>query len=275
MHSSSPNSALERIARPHSAAPADASEVARLKEMVDELTKERDQLVVVVDLLQELASAKQVSDVLQKIARRLGEIFGLDRSSIYLAGDGAHDVRLVATAEDPSLRNLVVDLRRYPELRQAFESGQTVFIPDATSDPLLATVRASHDLRNFSSIVVVPIRWRDAVIGAIFLRTERGSVPFAGGDIRFCEVIAGLTARALRNASHLEQNGQIDDEKEIRRRRADRERIAFVAFLRRLVNRYATADDQLWAETLLPRDSDEELERLVTVAQHVLREEAK
>ena len=48
-----------------------------------------------------------------------------------------------------------------------------------------------------------------------------------------------------------------------------------MAFLRRLLQRYATTNDQLWAETLLPRESDEELERLVSVAMQVVVEEAK
>ncbi|MGQ0767337.1 MAG: GAF domain-containing protein [Gemmatimonadota bacterium] len=257
-----------------SAALPESVELNRLREQVEELTRERDQLLVVVDLLQELSSATQIAEVLQKVARRLGEIFGLDRSSIYLAGEGQHEVRLVATYEDPTLRNLVVDLSRYPELQQAFDSGQTVFIPDAITEPMLSSVRATLTERSVRSIVVVPIRWRQSVIGAIFLRTERGSAPFANRDIRFCEVIAGLTGRALRNASRVEVRDPVDDAREQRRRRADLERIAFVAFMRRLMASYAASDDQVWAETLLPRESDEELERLVAVTMQVFREEA-
>jgi hypothetical protein len=51
--------------------------------------------------------------------------------------------------------------------------------------------------------------------------------------------------------------------------------VALVGFLRRLLDRYARGEDHAWAETLLPRAADEELERLVTVAMQVLEEEAK
>ena len=47
----------------------------------------------------------------------------------------AQSVRLVATYEDPSMGNLIVDLDRYPELKRAFQSGETVFIPDASIAP--------------------------------------------------------------------------------------------------------------------------------------------
>jgi len=252
-----------------------ALEVTRLRERVDELTRERDQLLVVIDLQQELGGALQVAEVLQRLARRLGELFGLDRASIYLGGEGKHQVRLVATYEDPTISNVVVDLARYPELADAFSSGETIVIPDAVADPRFAAMRDALDLRSVRSIIVVPMRSRGGVIGAIVLRTERGGVPFSASDIQFCEVIAGLTARALRNAHRFEQVQRANDAEAERRRRVDLERIAFVAFLRRLVSRYTRSDDQKWAETLLPRESDDELERLVSVAMQVIEEEAK
>jgi GAF domain-containing protein len=252
-----------------------ALEVTRLRERVDELTRERDQLLVVIDLQQELGGALQVAEVLQRLARRLGELFGLDRASIYLGGEGKHQVRLVATYEDPTISNVVVDLARYPELADAFSSGETIVIPDAVADPRFAAMRDALDLRSVRSIIVVPMRSRGGVIGAIVLRTERGGVPFSTSDIQFCEVIAGLTARALRNAHRFEQVQRANDAEAERRRRVDLERIAFVAFLRRLVSRYTRSDDQKWAETLLPRESDDELERLVSVAMQVIEEEAR
>jgi GAF domain-containing protein len=250
-------------------------DVASLRARIDEVTRERDQLLAAVDILQEISSSLHFSEILQRIARRLGELFGLDRCSIYLAGDVAAEVRLVATYEDPTLRNLVVDLDRYPELKRALESGQTVFIPDATRDPLLESSWPALDDRSVRSIVVVPVRWRASVIGAVFLRTERGSTPFSEGDIRFCEMIASLTAKALRNAHRFETLQRAHGDLAAREQRAALERIALIAFLRRLLEHHATSEEHLWAETLLPRASDEELDRLTSVAAQVIAEEAR
>ncbi|HET9002781.1 MAG TPA: hypothetical protein VFN39_02165, partial [Gemmatimonadaceae bacterium] len=57
-------------------------------------------------------------------------------------------------------------------------------------------------------------------------------------------------------------------------RRGEMQRIAMVAFIRRLLDRYTRTEDHMWAETLLPKASDEELERLVTVALQVIDKEA-
>lgn len=249
-------------------------EVIRLRSRVAELQRERDHLVAIVDILQEISSSLHFVDILQTIARKLGDAFGLDRCAIFLSGE-KDEVRLVASYEDPTIRNLVVDLNRYPELKRAFDSGETVFIPDAASDPMLRSVKSQLDTRNVRSIIVVPIQWQGSVIGAIFLRTERDAEPFSDSDIRFCQVVASLTAKALRNAHRFESLLRTQKEASHTQRRAELQRIALLAFVRRLLERYSKSDDHVWAETLLPKASDDELERLVTVAMQVLEEEGK
>jgi two-component system, sensor histidine kinase ChiS len=251
-----------------------AAELSILRTKIEELRRERDHLVTLVDILQEISGSLHFSDILQTIARKLGETFGLDRSSIFLAGEPA-DVRLVASYEDPTIRNVVVDLTRYPELQRAFESGETVFIPDAANEPMLKDVRAQLDMRNVRAILVAPIRWRGAVIGAIFLRTERGAAPFSESDVRFCQVVASLTAKALRNAHRFDALVRATQDSTQAQRRTELQRIALISFVRRLLDRYAKTEDHLWAETLLPKESDEELERLVSVTMQVMAEEAK
>ena len=255
-------------------APGTSDDIARLEARVVVLERERTHLVAVVEILQEISASLHFVDILQTIARRLGEAFGLDRCSIFLSGE-PQEARLVASYEDPSIRNVIVDLKRYPELQKAFESGETVFIPDAPSDPQLAGIRGELDARKVRSIIVVPIRWQGAVIGAIFLRTQRDQAAFSDEDIGFCQVIASLTAKALRNAHTFEAMSRSQAEQSATARRAELQRIALVAFLRRLLDRYTHSEGHMWAETLLPKASDEELDRLVGVTLQVLDEESK
>jgi len=247
-------------------------DLARLRARVAELQRERDHLVAIVDILQEISASLHFVDILQAIARKLGDAFGLDRCAIFLTGGEQNEVRLVASYEDPTIRNLVVDLNRYPELKRALDSGETVFIPDAAADPSLRAIKSTLDTRNVGSIVVVPIQWQTTVIGAIFLRTDRNAEPFSDADVRFCQVVASLTAKALRNAHRFEALMCDQKDASAGARRSDLQRVALIAFIRRLLDRYTKGDDHIWAETLLPKASDEELERLVTVAIQVIDE---
>ena len=248
-----------------------SDEVERLQTRVRELEHERKHLLAIIEILQELAGSLHFVDIMQSIARRLGEAFGLDRSSIFLAERDGRTARLVASFEDPSIRNYVVDLDRYPELRRALTDGETVYIPDVELDPTMAHLKGAFDTRKVRAITVVPITWRGVSIGAILLRTFRDGPAFSEADVRFCQVVASLTAKALRNAHRFEKLQQrVGDTSS---RALERERVALVGFLRRLLDEFASREGP-WSEGVLAKASAEEIERLVGVALTVLQQEA-
>src|SRR5207245_9783110 len=117
---------------------------------------------------------------------------------------GGRSVRLVASYEDPTIRNYVVDLERYPELKRTMQSGETVFIPHAANDPSLKHAKGELISRRVKSITVVPINWRGVAIGAIFLRTFRDGPTFSDEEVRFVQVVAWITAQVLSNANRYE-----------------------------------------------------------------------
>jgi GAF domain-containing protein len=250
------------------------AEGERLAARVAELERERKHLLAIIEILKEVSSSLHFIDILQAIARKLGEAFGLDRCSIFLGERGGKTVRLVASYEDPTIRNHVVDLDRYPELRRAMQDGETVFIPDAANDPLLKHVRADLVNRRVKSITVVPITWRSVSIGAIFLRTFRDGPTFSDEDVRFVQVVSSLTAQALRNAHRYERLAQRSEASGDTIKRMELERVALLSFLRRLMEAFGQREGA-WAEGLLPKASAEELDRLVGVAMAVIQEEAK
>jgi GAF domain-containing protein len=261
-------SALEGIP----SAPPQPDELTVLRARVAELQRERDQLTAIVDILEEISSSLHFVDILSGIARKLGDIFGLDRCAIFLS---AHkdEVRLIASYEDPTIRNLVVDLNRYPELKRAFDSGETVFIPDAANEPMLRSVQAALATRNVRAIVVVPIRWEGAVIGAIFLRTERGAHPFSETDVHFCQTVASLTAKALRNAHRFESLLRAQSDVSQAQRHSEMQRIAMIGFLRRLFEAFGRDGEQALAEARLPGAADGQIEQLVEAAMRLVDED--
>ena len=153
------------------------------------------------------------------------------------------------------------------------ETGAVVSIPDAMKDPSLAGVFAVLSSRRVQSITVVPITWRHAAIGAIFLRTFKDGAELAEQEVEFCRVVADLTARALRQAHHFER---------LRATKgggaaaiaAERERAAMLGFLRRFLLAFGDRDGG-FDDGLLARSSSAELDRLVGVALTVLSSEAE
>ncbi len=131
-------------------------DVERLQARLTALEQERKHLLAVIEILQDIGGSLHFADIVQSVALRLGETFGLDRCSIFLAERGGGSVRLVASYEDPGIRNYVVDLDRYPELRRALQTGETVFIADAATDPSLGPARWALAARKVKTITVDP-----------------------------------------------------------------------------------------------------------------------
>lgn len=241
---------------------------------LEELERERERLLAVIEILHEISGTLHFVDILQAIARKLGETFGLDRASIILADRGGRTARLVASYEDPTIRNLVIDLARYPEIQRSMDTGETVFVADAPHDPTLQHVKGALERRKVRSITVVPIKYRGAAIGCMFLRTFKDGSSFSEADVRFCQIVAELTAKSLRNAHRYEALVKRTRDASEEMRRADIQRLALVSFLQRLLTQY-TAQDKTSLEQLLSDSSAVELDRLVNVAMAVLAEEAK
>jgi len=250
------------------------ADAQRLAARVAELEHERKHLLAVIEILKEISGSLHFVDILQAIARKLGEAFGLDRCSIFLTERGGKSVRLVASYEDPTIRNYLVDLDRYPELRRAIQGGETVFIADAATDPSLKHIKSELINRRVKSITVVPIKWRSAAIGAIFLRTFRDGPTFSDADVQFVQVVGALTAQTLRNAHRYERLLQRQNQSDEQLRSVELERVALLSFLRRLLDSFGQREGA-WAEGMLSHASADELDRLVGVAIAVIQEEAK
>ena len=251
-----------------------APDPADLQRRIADLQRERVHLVTLVEILQEITGTLNFVDILQTITSKLGETFGLDRCSIFLSEGGGNTARLVASYEDPGIRNYVVDLGRYPELKRSLDSGEVVFIPDAQADPNLKHIQGALASRKVKTITVVPITWRRVAIGAIFLRTDRDAPAFSEQDIAFTEAVAAVAAKALRVVYRYERLLRRHAEQTETIRRTERERIALFGYLRKLMDAVAERHDTQ-ADEQLGRTVVEELERLVDITMAVLAEEGK
>jgi GAF domain-containing protein len=248
-------------------------EVLRLQARVEALENERRRLIALLEILRDVTGSANYTDILQAVTRRLGHLFGLDRCSVFLAARSiSRTVHLVASYEDPSIRNHVVDLDRYPEIRRAIETGQMVHIPNALADPSLSPVLPVLSGRRVRTITVVPMHWAGNVIGALFLRTYEGGNPFTEEDTSYCRVVAEVTARGLLQAHRTERMQSPGGTQHLLR--ADRERASLVAFLKRLLAAAAARDPAL-DDGLVAKASTAELDRLVGVAMTVLAREAR
>ena len=175
----------------------------RMREYVERLSRrERDQQTV-LELTQALASSLDIRDILFTVVQRVADVAKVDRCSIVLVGEPSTIGFVVATSDDEQMRDLPIDLHKYPEIREVLSTGRALVIRDAKHHPLLEVVRQNEPSIEFSSLALMPILHEHGPMGVIFLRSRR-TAAFADHEMSLVHTVANATAIALRNARILQ-----------------------------------------------------------------------
>lgn len=201
--------------------------IIRKTKIVESLRMETDDLQTLIDLNQLLTSTLDPQEILYLIVKKISEIIPVTRCSIIRIDSETRYGYVVSTFEDPNLRNIRLDLRKYPEIKKALISKSPVVITDITSDPIMERVRDIIFPLGIRSIMVIPIVFREEVIGTLFIKTSRKGYSFCRREIKLCQAIANSSANALYNAFIFEK---IEDEK------TRLERLAITDYLTGLYN---------------------------------------
>src|SRR5256712_12496817 len=153
------------------------------------------------DIFQEVSAALRADEIFQTLVRRVGHAFGLTHCSFVLTAPGDDKGRVVAVYENPAIRDLRVDLGRYPEIQEAIRTERPVVIHNVHEDPLFATIRQHWNQQqievNVQAAVALPVFVQGRAAGVFFLRTEKGDPQLRAADVAFANTIAQAAAAVL------------------------------------------------------------------------------
>ncbi len=175
----------------------------RLRRVMDELERKERDAQVVLELTQALASNLDFRGILFTVVQRIAEVAKVDRVSIVLVREQGDVGYVVAASDDESLRDLPIDLEKYPEIKQVLQSGEALVIRDAATHPLLEIVRHDTQARAFNSLAILPILYEERPMGVLFLRAKH-QVAFGERELALCRTVSNAMAIALRNARVLQ-----------------------------------------------------------------------
>ena len=175
----------------------------RLRGAVDKLARKEKDGQVVLELTQALASNLDIRGILFTVVQRIADVAKVDRVSIVLVRDQGDVGYVVAASDDEQLRDLPINLTKYPEIQKALSSGEPVVIPDVATHPLLDIVRHDAQPLAFSSLAILPIVYERKPMGVLFLRA-RHTFAFGEHELGLCKTISNAMAIALRNARVLQ-----------------------------------------------------------------------
>jgi PAS domain S-box-containing protein len=171
----------------------------RIRGFVEALAKKEQDGRLVLELTQALASNLDFRGILFTVVQRIAEVANVDRVSIVLVREAGDVGYVVAASDDETLRDLPIDLSKYPEILQVLSSREALVIPDVATHPLLEIVRHEGHKSAFSSLAILPILYEERPIGVLFLRA-RHAFTFGDRELALCRTVSSAMAIALRNA---------------------------------------------------------------------------
>ncbi len=176
----------------------------RLRAAMDALARKEKDASVVLELTQALASNLDFRGILFSVVQRIASVAKIERVSIVVVRDDEKVGYVVAASDDERLRDLPIDLTKYPEIQQVLASGAPLVVEDATTHPLMEIVRATGKGGTaFGSLSIFPMLYEGKPMGVLFLRSKRAGA-FGEREVALCQTIASAMAIALRNARILQ-----------------------------------------------------------------------
>jgi len=161
-----------------------------------------------MEILQEVTASLKPEEIYQILVRRVAQGLNISRCSIIISGPDEGTGTVVAAYENPNLDNLPVDLRRYPEIRHAMDTGEVVLVRDVLTDPLYDEVRESWQAEGrpvpTRSAIALRFCLREQPAGVFFLRTTDGDAPLNEQDVQFAQQVIDAAVAALEKAYDLE-----------------------------------------------------------------------
>nr|WP_255217047.1 PAS domain S-box protein [Myxococcus sp. AM010] len=184
----------------------------------EEQARSQEDLALLLELTADYAETSDVEVLLHGVTRRLAEKLDIARATLVMLGRSAEEGVIVAASDDPALKDLRIDLSRYPEIREVMRTGKPVVMQEASTHPLLGDVeRRAVAARGIHAIAALPLPIRGQVRGVLLLRAAGRRRTFTPREIDFLTTVAHATAVALRNASVLQSvRGQTEAEKTAR-----------------------------------------------------------
>ncbi len=168
--------------------------------------REASELAVFHELGKALTSSLQLDQVLRTIMEKINEFLHPDTWSLLLVEEAKQELYFeIATGKGAqALKDVRIRIGQGIAGWVA-QTGQPVIVPDVSKDTRFFGQVDEKTKMETRSIVAVPVRFRDHVLGVIELINCVGPDGFEHRDLALLEALADYAAIAIENARHVQR----------------------------------------------------------------------
>lgn len=176
------------------------------EDQITELRRKMEEYAVVHDMAKALTSTLQLDQVLKTVMEKVQELLAPDTWSLLLVDEKTNELYFqIATGEAASKLKDVRLKMGQGIAGWVAQSGVASIVPDVSKDPRFSgQVDAMTKMRTHS-IICVPIRGKERVLGVVEIINLVGKREFDQEDMTLLQAMADYSAIALENAIHVQR----------------------------------------------------------------------
>ncbi len=176
------------------------------EDRITEMRRKMEEYAVVHDMAKALTSTLQLDQVLKTVMEKVQELLAPDTWSLLLVDEKTNELYFqIATGEAASKLKDVRLKMGQGIAGWVAQSGVASIVPDVSKDPRFSgQVDAMTKMRTHS-IICVPIRGKERVLGVIEIINYVGKREFDQEDMALLQAMADYSAIALENAIHVQR----------------------------------------------------------------------
>ncbi len=176
--------------------------------LIRESRREAETSGIVLEIIRDVTASLSSGEIFDILVRRVSRLFAIRRCSMILVDDARIHGTVVAAHDDPSISALTLDLSRYPEIRQAIETGAPVLVKDLKRSTLFEQIRPLWETEKIDvdvhSIVAIPFNFDQGRSGVFFLRSSMDERALDEESVKLTSAIVQGTVRSLNRAAMFE-----------------------------------------------------------------------
>ncbi len=176
----------------------------RISDFYRQIEEDKKNLETILAISNAMSATLDPSEVLNTIVSKVAWVTEAVRCSIVLIVKDDEGY-VLASHEDPSVKELKIDLANYPEIRQVINTKTPLALEDVVNNPIMSIIKDKIQALKDMSLLIVPIVFNDEVLGTLFLRTRKREQGFTQKEINFCRIVANASFYALKNARLFEK----------------------------------------------------------------------
>jgi DNA-binding response OmpR family regulator len=154
-------------------------------------------------VLREASSGRAHRSILYNLTKMVALSLKAVRCSVVECNRELMEGFVIASSDDPKVRDIKLDLNRYPEIIHVMNTQKVVAIENMELNPVLAKIKEQVKTISFNALVVAPIKMRGELFGVLSARMDTKGKAFLDREIRFAQLVSHVGGLVLENVDYM------------------------------------------------------------------------